>query len=393
MSVKIGTATDVGDLLSQLDAFLTVGHALEPQYTATGDGTIDGLIGTGVSVAETITVTFTSATAFDVSGSVSGALGSGTVGVAFSSTVAAFTISAGGTAWVAGDVIAFFMTPPWVQLRANNVGTDTAEYIWKAPGNDGTEEIFVGGQRFASNSGDYDNVRWGGFTGYTAANTFAAQPGAVTRPVTPLLRSGAMPFWFIANGRRVVGVVRASTSYESFYLGFIKQYMNPTQLPYPLAIGGSMSFSAEPAAGSTQWRWSYAGIEHSAFPKSALGGDVTNFNLSQLRFRNLDGTWYGMTAATDTPGGTAVVGLIYPYNNNMQDLRPCIDGSYPLFPIILAFDNGTIINLFGELDGVLATTGHGNASENTFTVGRSTYLVVQDTFRTNKKDYYAVKLA
>ena len=32
MSYKIGIASDMGDLLTLLDDFLTVGHTLEPQY-------------------------------------------------------------------------------------------------------------------------------------------------------------------------------------------------------------------------------------------------------------------------------------------------------------------------------------------------------------------------
>jgi len=53
------------------------------------------------SVAETITVTFSSATAFTVSGSVSGALGAGTVGTLFNNVVR-FIATAGATPWTNG---------------------------------------------------------------------------------------------------------------------------------------------------------------------------------------------------------------------------------------------------------------------------------------------------
>src|SRR5580692_8204556 len=116
MSFITGTATDVGDLITQLNAFLNLGHALDPQYAGTGNGTITNLIGTASTVNETITCTATDATHFTVVGSVSGALGTAVVGTAFTCAVAHFTIVAGGTAWVAADTISFVMTLPWTTL-------------------------------------------------------------------------------------------------------------------------------------------------------------------------------------------------------------------------------------------------------------------------------------
>ena len=72
MSVQIGTATDVGNLIDLLNAFLLLGHSLDPQYAGTGNGLITALIGTAATVNETITCTATDATHFTVVGSVSG---------------------------------------------------------------------------------------------------------------------------------------------------------------------------------------------------------------------------------------------------------------------------------------------------------------------------------
>src|SRR6266568_8027374 len=113
MSYVTGTATEVGDLLTKLDAFLTVRHSLDPFYVGTGTGTINGLLGTPASVLESITVTFSDAVNFNVAGSVSGALGVGAVGAAFNCAVCAFTIMACDTAWTAGDTITFIMSPAW----------------------------------------------------------------------------------------------------------------------------------------------------------------------------------------------------------------------------------------------------------------------------------------
>jgi hypothetical protein len=381
--------------MAKLNTFLLKGHALEPAYSGVGTGKITNLIGTASSVLETITVTFTSSTAFDVSGSVSGALGSGTVGVAFTSAVVNFTITAGGMAWAAADTITFTMTPPWIQKR----GVVGSEYIWQAPGNGNEAQIFTGILRFSDAGADYENWRLGGFNGFDAGQVFASQPGAMTRPVVPLLRVGSMPYWFVANGRRVVMVVKASTVYEAMYLGLLSQYPNPSQYAYPLVVGGSMTWTNEPATNSQNWRWSYQGNEHRVFA-IPHPGTSTDDNQFQLRLRKPDGIYQGLSSIKS---GSTNQGFVWPYGYSMTNMLPNLDGSYPLLPIVLHEDEShnalpnpiTTVNpnTWGELDGVLAVTGHANTAENTITVGRTDYLVVQNVYRNTKTDFFAVKLA
>lgn len=91
----------------------TGGGAGTPTYGANnvGNGTVTGLAATGATVAQTITLTATSATQFSVTGSVSGNLGTATVGVPFTSPQLDFTINAGSTAFAAGDTITIPTTP------------------------------------------------------------------------------------------------------------------------------------------------------------------------------------------------------------------------------------------------------------------------------------------
>jgi hypothetical protein len=380
MSVAIGSAPDVGTLLDTLNTFLKLGHSLDPQYSGTGTGIVTGAIGTAASVVETITCTATDATHFAVVGSVSGSLGVATVGTAFTSAVAHFTITAGGTAFIAGDVISFAMTPPWSALESNA----GSEYIWSAPGNDGTANAVVGASRFSSVGGDYDNWRLGGFYGYSGSLTFATQPGAMTNIVVPLLRVGSMNYWFIASGRRVVVVVRVSGVYEMAYLGLINAYTSPSLYAYPLAVGGSMNFFdiGEPPAGDARWRWSYSGIEHVGFPFgcASFGNDAA----AQFRLRRPDGVWRGFGAST------AYGGSLWPYGSGALAVRENLDGTYSLIPIVLMEDAP---NVFGEPDGVNFVSGYNQLPENTVTVKRIPWLVVPNIFRTTQHDYCAVKLA
>src|ERR1700687_2953884 len=178
MSVKIGSATDYADLLNQLDTFLTgAGMALTPSFVGTGNGTVDAH-GGSAGVAETITVTFTSATAFGVVGSISGSLGTGVVGTLFTSTKASLTITAGTTPFVATDAFTFAVAPPWTSLRR----TSGAEMIWQAPGNGGLDQILVGAKIFSNVGADYYNWRLGGFTGFDSSLAFNMQAGYVGGP-------------------------------------------------------------------------------------------------------------------------------------------------------------------------------------------------------------------
>lgn len=395
MSVKIGTATDFADLLNILDTFLTAtGMALTPSFIGTGDGTIDAK-GGSAGVAETITVTFTSATAFNVSGSISGSLGSGVVGTPFTSTKANFTITAGGTAFVATDAFTFAVTPPWTSLRS----TSGTEMIWQAPGNGGLDEIIVGAKVFSDVGGDYYNWRLGGFTAFDSLLPFTQQSGYVggasqsaPSPVLNLWNS-SIPYWIVANGRRVIVIAKVSSVYTACYLGLLSSYMSPGAFPYPLVVGGSMtwdnaSIGFEPAVGSPNWRWSYAGTEMANFPKPK-SVSLSTLPGSPLRLRLPTGVWQGFSGN----GFEQIFGKVTPYSNtnvSTYDVRTNLDGGYSLFPVVL-WD--VTPNQYGELDGVFEVTGFQQSSENTVTIGGIKHLVVQDVFRTAKSSYFAVKLA
>jgi hypothetical protein len=391
MSLKIGTATDYADLLNTLDTFLTAtGMALTPAFVGTGNGTIAAL-GGSAGVAETITVTFTDATHFGVVGSVSGSLGTGTVGTAFTSTKANLTITAGGTAFVSGDMFTFAVCPPWTSLRR----VAGSEMIWQAPGNGGLNQIIVGAKTFADVPTDYYNWRLGGFSSYNSAAAFNAQPGYVggaaqahSSPVLTLWNS-SIPYWIVANGRRVIVVAKVSTVYVTAYVGFLASYMAPGSFPYPLIVGGNLAFYTEPVTTSPSWRWSYTGGEmrNFAIPYAVQIGPE---DVSTLKLRLASGSWRGF----DISPSEAAYGQVWPFAYVDQaalcDWRPNLDGGYPLLPVVL-FDNTP--NVYGELDGVHATSGFSQGSENTVTVKGIPYLVVQNVFRNTKADFFAVRLS
>lgn len=157
MSTTNGTATDYLDLVDKIDAFLTAqGHAWGKAFTGVGGGDLTGYIGKAATVAQTITVTFTSATAFNVVGSVSGSLGSGTVGTLFTSTQVDFTITAGAPAYQAGDVWTFGVSPKWARLRAEG-SPDAASRSSDLPS---LELLFDDSTTTTERAGDSAFVQW-----------------------------------------------------------------------------------------------------------------------------------------------------------------------------------------------------------------------------------------
>lgn len=256
------------------------------------------------------------------------------------------------------------------------------DLIWKAPGNDGAQGIYVGVMPFAHVSADYYNWRIGGFNGFTEYNYFSAQSGACIDPIMPLWQN-AIPYWFIADGARVNIVAKVSTQYEQAYAGYIDAYGSPGQYPYPLAVGATAAWAYDPALNSSNNRWSYIGTERHApwrgQQSSGSGDKYCNF-----RLRNPAGTWKGYSAA-----GATEQQMIWPSVTVMTDLRANLDGSLPIFPYILS---DTAPNCWGEISGVYAVSGYSNGSENLITINGVSHLVMQDVTRTTTQSYAALKL-
>jgi hypothetical protein len=538
MSFEIGTAANATDLLSKLNTFLTSkGKAYGLSFTGTGNGTLGAWDGGASSVSETFTITATSATQFNVVGSVSGNIGTATVDTTFTHDKLTFLIASGSTPFAVGDTFKINTCPPWVSLR-NNGGTDfiingfdniryvfdgsnstvasmakaslpgwmglklnaatqvmgfqwqiyydtsmgptnialeysddgvswtqaqawsgiswsqayeaktfdlsssagshmywrakpttggtggsvhctelhffTAtgapaanrieweyEAIWSTVGNDGLRAIYVGAKNFWDAGGDYYNWRLNGFTGFNNAQPFANQPGGMNKDYTPFVPmwKNSMPYWFVANGQRVMMFVRVSTIYMSMYMGLVNTFISPGQYPYPLLIGGCMAYNSIQGVGSANLRYSITGNQiHSwwrGYPYS-----YNDDNLCAGRLRLPDGRFSGLQACgQDSPATNAGCTPVWPWANNgngFANIRENLDGSYPLIPVILSADNGnptgTYVNCYGEYDGVRATTGHGNAPENTISEGMFTNVVWQDTYRNSKEYFCAFKL-
>lgn len=256
------------------------------------------------------------------------------------------------------------------------------ETILKGPGLSGADQVFVSLNSISNFSSDYFNIRINGPTGYTNSS-IANQPGIFTESIGMLLWAQPMKYWFIANGRRFIVIAKVSTSYEAMYGGFLLPYGLPTEVPYPMAIGGSASI--------LNIRFSDTSGKHGSFWRPSCTTYNSGTEKATLAYRDISGNWNYFTNFADS---TRAPGRVFPTTNNASPInfRTSPDGSYALTPLSL-FTPGSPSNVWGEMDGVYHIPGFGNAAENIVTISGQDYLVVQGGNRTANADYAAIKLA
>lgn len=305
---------------------------------------------------------------------------------------------------------------------ANHFGS---EVILKAPGNAGTEAIYVGVRSEFDAAAGWHNLFLNGYTGYDPnEESWFAQPGALPGfgqsftyavPMVPVWDT-TMPYWFVASGRAFRFCVKVSTSYEGGYLGFILPYATPGQYPYPLAVGGSLV--PQEAARSAEWRYSYANWRHGVYPGPGADSNPTaEGRWGTLYLRNPDGEWgyFGNRPSSGTPAPEQVQSpnvassapyapvassgwrAVWPHCDNafwssgQLPYRECLGGGYILQPCILV-QRGPYVGVFGELEGTFAISGYANAAENTTVYNGKTHVVFQNAYRNTVHEFWALSL-
>ena len=290
----------------------------------------------------------------------------------------------------------------WVTKRWTQ-NDDNSELILCGPGLAGADAVYVGVQSYKDSTNDFYNWRLQGFTGYNAEASFHNQPGAINDSLYPvpkiLLWNSNISYWFVASGRRIVVVAKVSTVYEACYLGLAKPYGSPSQIPYPLIVGGSASLILNIAV----QRWSTQTVDHRHFADPGMYTTSEASGLHNGSLRVLNGVWLGFrnwhySNYTQDGKNPSTFRMVWPYMDTidysfgMQENREALGGNYPLLPLILLeYDPGH--NVFGELDGCFAVSGHDNAAENIVTSDGFDHLVVQNVFRTTRANYWALRLA
>ena len=231
----VATATAALTITPTTDFVGTITTSLV--VTPVSDCYIDDAIGTASSVYELFTITFTGVTTFMVTGSVNGSLGTGVVGTTFISNYVNFTVVAGTTANVVGDVIQLQMTAPWTAL----VHSQAAQYTWQTPGNDNNGGATVGLLCSSDGTANYFDAQVVMYPVWQPALNEASQWKRYAGAYWTLgpASGQACTLYAVADGRFCYACCLVGSTYSSACFGWMDATNTIDQHPQPLLIGGN----------------------------------------------------------------------------------------------------------------------------------------------------------
>lgn len=263
--------------------------------------------------------------------------------------------------------------------------------ILKGNGAGGTDEIYVGLSTYRNTGEDDYAIQGRAYIGYDDTRVWDTQPFQHTGTPCILLWDGAMPYWFVANGRRFIMVVKVNTTYQIFYGGFFLPYAFPNEYQYPYIVGG-MSNDVDKGFFNVD-------TNNSVFWVGSSRSGIMNLPTN-------DWKWAGNSDSNVTSGSFGYSNSVsfLPYYvagitstakayNPMRLMKPALGGMYWLLPIepCSGLYNESA-GIFGALDGVHYISGFNNSPENTLVIDAKNYVVFTNASRVDTEDYFALRL-
>jgi len=254
----------------------------------------------------------------------------------------------------------------------------TDEILFKGPGTAGNDEILVSTHVSFNAVSDYYNLGFAGYSSYNPGLPLEDQANRL-QPRFTLLSNGSMPYWFVANGRRFLMVVRIGSIYESAYCGFILPYHLPTTWDYPLLIGATVSYERRTL------RYSVVSGYHASFFNPAE--DSTYIRLTDGIWTSISNLYQPSSESWLNVNNTSPWHQYFRIVNNAN----AIDGSAVLQPGEIAIKS-PYPAVLGAMQGVWYASGFGVTPENTVTVGGVTHVMIPNVHRVDINNYMALAL-
>ena len=261
---------------------------------------------------------------------------------------------------------------------------DGTDMLFQGPGLSTTEEIFIGFRPYDDEAADVYSWDVCSFLGYTPSVSFDVQPGrVVTRDAFLPLWDSSIPYWFIANGQRVIVIAKVNTTYQSCYLGKFNAYATPNQYPYPVFWGGMTNNGAyKYSLVVTSMQFFPMGYGQSTYLFTPEGGIIGSNN--------------NIAAPTEAQLTVSPFASTYAIGHQLAKLAPFDNGDVTLIPAIiqrgLSSADSSYLALYGEFDGVFFVQGQGQSSETVITIDAVDYMVVQNGARTDVNSFMAIRM-
>lgn len=258
-----------------------------------------------------------------------------------------------------------------------------AEFVWKGPGLDGTQDIYVGVETYGSSISDTFNLGFVGFRAWDDSAPVASQPNGCTPEYLSLVNS-SIGFWFVVNGQRFMVVTKAAGIYQTAYCGFGLPYELPSIHEFPMIVG---------ASGDSRTRRYNSTTTNYRHPM-----DPGEFG---LRAFYPDAQWRNHANRVDQAGtedshSSTSNGKVWPAALNSSSAMPSfvrdnLDASNALLPGVIRHA-ASPVHMWGEFDGYYWTSGFGTVAEAIIRENGFDHLVVNNIYRTSVQHYAAVRL-
>ncbi len=322
-----------------------------------------------------------------------------------------------GTAANAGDLLlkleTFLTTNPnlvrqgwqWQSMKDSIVEPYTTDYDMQSGGSYQLHRCFIGG-----GVDGQDRIVVPMHLYVQAQNTYYTLMSILTRDwdktklhsqqwvstAEPWIRTGIhlwnaeMPYWFFANRRRFIIVVKVANRYMSMYCGFIMPSGTDREYSYPMYIGGNSpeyqrnyQYTHTGSSTSTGAPWKGSADYQKSQYRSC--GNLINPQGNLVRFTCSDTT--GLSTNSSEYNN---VGITFPYHFKHY-VGKTSDNQYVIAPVEL-IQITTAPQVLGWLDGIFYVSGFENSPENIITVNGDRYLCVPCMVQTGYNDYAAIKM-
>lgn len=272
-----------------------------------------------------------------------------------------------------------------IKAATNDTATqeDGAWIAWRAPGADGAQEINIAMRLRSDQAAGTYNLGFYGSRFWANDLPPELQVNTSGERLVSVYNS-PMPFTFVANGHRLVPIIKVGTSYMAAYLGHRRSYDPPSADPWPCIIAGNhdspmQNYATVPATTRNVWN---AGQRSTA---------VHHPNGAWVSYSNI-----ALSGGNETAeNSTLHPGKVYPsalggVGHKFEYARDNIDGSYTLIPCTLLCE--TPRHVAGELDGLYWVPGFNNTAENIVRREGFAHLCIPNINRTGGADFAAIRL-
>lgn len=298
-----------------------------------------------------------------------------------------------------------------VVWQAPSGAPNETDVVLRGPGLAEQDTVYVGMRRGMDALADSYWMELRGMAGINPAATTYSGHINPSREVRMFTDIGSMTYWFVANGRRFIVVLKISTVFEACYAGFFLPYSLPTTYPYPMFIGGSAGPKNLNLVGNANnnsrspinWRDQAENHRHFISPQSWEAADDLDSSAVML---SPQGEWLSVSAipngrpdpvgvlpdrGLNALGSTTVLsGFHFDPPFWQQRVISCLGGDAPMMPVTLV-QRSPADQTWGILDGVYRCQGFENSAENIIAEGGVDHLVVQNVYRTTLNDYWAMQ--